>query len=89
MCILAKPRVGYRMAAGDGGSGEIVSVIFFLIKFFENADYAMDFVNGNIFTNTLATFKDLKAVTTLAGRIGMKARLRGCAVARLRGCSRV
>ena len=37
-----------------------MSVIFFLIKFFENADHATDFVNGKIFANTLATFKRLE-----------------------------
>ena len=37
-----------------------MSVIFFLIKLFENGDHATDFVNGKIYANTLATFKRLE-----------------------------
>ena len=44
-----------------------MSVIFFLIKFFNSADHATDFVNGKIFANSLATFKSLE-VTDESGR---------------------
>ena len=39
-----------------------MSVIFFLVKFFDNEVYARDFVNGRIYANTLATFKTLEGI---------------------------
>ena len=39
-----------------------MSVIFFLVKFFDNEVYARDFVKGRIYANTLATFKTLEGI---------------------------
>ena len=39
-----------------------MSVIFFLVKFFDNNDHARDFVRGRIYANTLATFKVLEGI---------------------------
>ena len=39
-----------------------MSVIFFLVKFFDNEVYARDFVKGRIYANTLATFKMLEGI---------------------------
>ena len=39
-----------------------MSVVFFLIKFFDNEDHGRDFVSGRIYANTLAKFKRLEDV---------------------------
>ena len=39
-----------------------MSVVFFLIKFFDNEDHGRDFVSGRIYANTLAKFKRLEGV---------------------------
>ena len=39
-----------------------MSVIFFLVKFFDSEAYAQDFVEGKIYANTLATFKALEGI---------------------------
>ena len=44
------------------GVGRDMSVVFFLIKFFDNEDHGRDFVSGMIYANTLATFKRLEGV---------------------------
>lgn len=38
-----------------------MSTIFLFIKFFENEQWAMDFVKGKLFCNTLGTFKKIEA----------------------------
>ena len=39
-----------------------MSVIFFLVKFFDNEVYARDFLKGRIYANALATFKALEGI---------------------------
>ena len=39
-----------------------MSVIFFLVKFFDNEVHASDFVEGKVYANTLATFKALEGI---------------------------
>ena len=51
-----------------------MSIIFFLLKFFREAKYAADFVDGKLFCNTLSAFKKMEAAITLVVLIGMKAR---------------
>ena len=38
-----------------------MSTTFLLVKFFKNEEYATEFVNGNVFCNTLGTFKKIEA----------------------------
>lgn len=37
-----------------------MSVVFFLVKFFDNEDHVKDFLNGRIYANTLGKFKRLE-----------------------------
>ena len=39
-----------------------MSVIFFLVKFFDNEVHAGDFIRGRVYANTLATFKALEGI---------------------------
>ena len=39
-----------------------MSVIFFLVKFFDNEGHAREFVKGRVYANTLATFKALEGI---------------------------
>ena len=34
-----------------------MKTVLFLVKFFDNPDYAEDFINGRIFANRLSKFK--------------------------------
>ena len=37
-----------------------MSVVFFLVKFFDNEDHVKDFLSGRIYANTLEKFKRLE-----------------------------